>query len=61
MVFRYTGSMKNREEHTESDIVVARDKAEAREKLKPFQYDHVSLKRLRGWSALVNRFSANVK
>ena len=61
MVYRYTASVKNREEHIESGTVVARDKAEAREKLKAYNYDRISFKRLRGWSALVSKLTADVR
>ena len=61
MVFRYTGSVNHGEEHTESGTVVARNRDEALEKLKPFKYDRLSFKRLHGWSALISKFTADVK
>lgn len=60
-VYRYTASSKKREEHVETGTVVARDKAEARRKLEEFKFDHMSFKRLTGWSALVSKFTADVK
>jgi acyl transferase domain-containing protein len=61
MVFRYVASMKHPEEHTDTGTVVARDKDEAKKKLRAFRYDRITFKRLHGWSALVGKFTADVK
>ena len=60
-VFRYTAGAKNREEHTESGIIVAADEAEARAKLRSLEYDRVDLKRLTGLTALLSKFTADIK
>ena len=61
MVYRYTGVSKRGEEHVETGVVVARNKTEAHQKLKPLGYDRVDFKKLRGWSALVSRLTADVR
>ncbi|MDQ1255590.1 MAG: hypothetical protein QG656_182 [Candidatus Hydrogenedentes bacterium] len=60
-VYRYNASVKHREGHTETGTVVARDEAEAREKLKPYQYDRIVVKRLTGFESFFGKFTADVK
>lgn len=60
-VYRYTASSRDREEHLETGTVVAHNTEDARRKLKEFDFDKISFKRLSGWSALVSKFTANVK
>jgi len=42
-------------------MVVAKNSVEAREKLKEFEYDKITLRRVAGLSALLGRFTADVK
>ncbi len=61
MVYRYTGVSRRGEDHVETGVVVAQDKSEAQEKLRPFGYEKVSFKTIRGWAGLISRITANVK
>jgi hypothetical protein len=49
------------EEVTEEGIVLARDEAEAKKKLRPLQYREVKLRKLTGLNALIRRFSADIR
>ena len=60
-VYEYKASAKDREEHTESGKVVARDEADARAKLKPLQFERIKLKRLSGLDAFFSKFTADIK
>lgn len=60
-VYRYTASSKGREDYLETGTIVAQDTEDARRKLKEFHFDKISFKRLSGWSALVSKFTADVK
>lgn len=60
-VFRYEGTIRGREEYTESGTAVAKSEEEALQKLRRSGLENISLERLRGLSALVKRFLADVK
>ena len=60
-VFRYEATKKLPEDFRELGIVVARDKDEAKAKLKQDGFSEVQLKQIRGLHALWNRFTADIK
>ena len=60
-VFQYEATKKLPEDYTEQGIVVARDRDEAKEKLKRDGFSKVRLKQMRGLSALWHRFTADIK
>ncbi len=60
-VFRYEATKKLPEDYTEQGVVVARDRDEAKEKLKRDGFNKVRLKQMRGLSALWHRFTADIK
>ena len=60
-VFRYSATIKNREDYRESGTVVARTEDEAREKLKQYDFANARLRRLGGIGALFKAFTADIK
>ncbi len=60
-VFRYSATMKEREEHYESGTVIADDERGAQEKLKQLDMINVKLKRLEGISGFLKAFTADVR
>ena len=60
-VFRYEATKKLPEDYTELGTIVARDKDEAKTKLKQDGFSEVRLKQIRGIAALWNRFSADIR
>ena len=60
-VFRYTVTLKSREDFTEEGVVAARDEEEARRKLIQLDLRDVKLKHMRGMQAWFKKFSADVR
>ena len=60
-VFRYEATKKLPEDYRELGTVVARDKDEAKAKLKQDGFSEVPLKRIRGLAALWNTFTADIR
>lgn len=60
-VYKYRVLLMRGEEVTEEGIVLARDEAEAKKKLRPLQYREVKLRKLTGLNALIRRFSADIR
>ena len=60
-VFEYTVIMKEREDHVETGIVRATDKRDAEEKLKQLELYKPKLKQIKGISAFLKQFTADVK
>ena len=61
IVYRYKGIIKEREEYRETGTVVATSNEEALRKLGERGLESIRLRRLRGLSALIKRFRADVK
>ena len=60
-VFRYEATKKDPDDYTERGTVAARDEDEAKAKLKQDGFNEVHLKQVRGFAALWDRFTADVK
>ena len=60
-VYRYTATIKDREEHVESGTVVAKDEEDARKKLHRYDLDNAHLRKLGGVSALLKSLTADIK
>ncbi len=60
-VFRYRATSEHRENTPESGIVVAKDKDEAKIKVEQDGFDKVSVKQIRGVTALWKGFTADIK
>ena len=60
-VFRYDATSDDRENSTESGIVVAKDRDEAKIKVEQDGFDKVSITPIRGVSALWKGFTADIK
>lgn len=60
-VFRFSGTVREREDSYETGTVVADSEAEAKNKLKPFNLDDVRLKRLGVLSGMLKGFAADIK
>jgi len=52
---------KEHEDHYEKGTVVARDQMDARDKLRRARYTNIKLKQMRGVSALVRQFIADIR
>lgn len=52
---------KEEEDHCEEGTVVARDQADAREKLRRERFTNIKLKQLKGVSALISQFTADIR
>jgi len=61
VVFKYSATRKEREEHVESGTVVARNESEARDKLKRLSLDEIRLKKVGGISGFLKRISADIR
>ncbi len=61
VVFRYKATKELPEDYTEQGYIVARDKDEAKAKLKRDGFSKVRLKRLRGLAALWHSFTPDIK
>lgn len=59
--FKYTASKSLREEYTISGTIVARNEKEAQDELKLNHFDDVRLRRIRGFGAIWNRWSADIR
>ncbi len=59
-IFKYKVTL-GREDFAEEGTVIAKDEYEAKEKLHSMDFKQIQLKRLTGLSAIVKRFSADVK
>lgn len=59
--FRAFTEGKENEDHYEKGTVVARDQAEARDKLRRARYTNIKLKQMHGVSALVKQFMADIR
>ena len=59
--FRASTEGKEDEDHYEKGTVVARDQAEARDKLRRERYTNIKLKQMHGVSALVRQFMADIR
>ncbi|MCF6285746.1 MAG: hypothetical protein L3K26_11200 [Candidatus Hydrogenedentes bacterium] len=52
---------KENDDHYEKGTVVARDQADARDKLRRERFTNIKLKQLTGVSALVKQFTADIR
>ena len=59
-IYRYK-VMLRREDFMEEGTVIAKDEFEAKEKLRSMDFKQVQLKKLRGLSAFIKQFSADVR
>lgn len=60
-VYKYRILLNRGEEFEEEGTVVAKDEAEAKQKLKPLKYNEIHLKKLSGINALFKQFTADVR
>ena len=60
-VFRYDATSEIRENSTKSGIVVARDRDDAKAKVEHDGFNKVSVKQIRGVTALWKGFTADIK
>ena len=60
-VYHYRASVREREEHSESGTVVARNEQEAKRKLEALQFNAIRLKQIKGFSSFLKRFTADVR
>lgn len=60
-VFEYTATSENQEGHSETGLVVARDKIDAFDKLRRHQLRLVHLHKVEGWFSFLKGLSANIK
>ena len=60
-IYKYTASIAERENFTEEGTVLADSEDEARRKLKQYRFDNIHIKKLTGLSAIVKRFSVDIK
>ena len=62
-VFKFSAFIAGKEEqdHCERGTVVARDQMEAREKLQRERFTNIRLKKVKGVSALVQQFTADIR
>jgi len=60
-VYRYSATRRNREDHSESGTVLARNESEARDKLKRLDLDDIRLKKVSGFSGIWKRISVDVR
>lgn len=60
-VFRYKAVKEGPEEYTERGIIVARDEARAKARLKKYGFSQARLKRLHGLRALWARLTADIR
>lgn len=60
-VFRYRGTIKEREDFTEMGTVVAKTEVEAIQKLKERHFSNIKLKKLGVLSSFVLQFSADIR
>jgi len=60
-VFKYTVVIPNREDAVEHGTVVASNEKEAKRKLREFELMNPTLKEIRGISAFIKRFTADIK
>ena len=59
-IYRYK-VMLRREDFMEEGTVIAKDEFDAKEKLRSMDFKQVHLKKLRGLSAFIKQFSADVR
>lgn len=52
---------KENDDHYEKGTVVAFDQVDAMDKLRRARYTHIKLKQMRGFTALINQFTADVR
>jgi hypothetical protein len=52
---------KEKEDHYEKGTVVAQDQLDALDKLRRARYTHIKLKQMRGFTALISQFTADVR
>ena len=52
---------KENEDHYEKGTVVAHDQLDALDKLRRARYTHIKLKQMRGLTALISQFTADVR
>lgn len=52
---------KENEDHYEKGTVVAQDQLDALDKLRRARYTHIKLKQMRGLTALIRHFTADVR
>ncbi len=60
-VYKYQVMLVRGEEFMEEGTVVARNEAEAKQKLRTLNYRQVKLKKLNGFTAFVRQFSADIR
>lgn len=60
-VYQYTGTIKEREEYTESGTIVADSEKDARAKLETMRFQNVRLKKLGGIKGLIKSFTADIR
>jgi type II secretory pathway component PulF len=60
-VYRYLACDTTHEDHTQSGTIVAASEEEAKRKLRQRRFDKITLKRVDGLSALLHRFTADIK
>lgn len=62
-VFKFSANTEGKEDedHREKGTVVARDQSDAREKLKRERFTNIKLKQLKGFSALLTQFTADIR
>ncbi len=60
-VYQYSGTILDREEQVETGTVVAENEKDACEKLRMYRMENVRLKRLKGFTAFMGKFSADIR
>lgn len=60
-VFKYRVELNRGEDVTEEGTVLAKDESEAKEKLRVLKYRTIHLKKLSGFNAFINQFSADFR
>ena len=60
-VFRYTASIRGREEHEESGTVVAKNQEEAKQKVKALDFTAVRVRPVKFFAGLILKWTADVR